>query len=230
MTHSLTLKRLAAPTTWKMKKKGVPFVVRPLPGAHSYAQGTSLVFLLRDMLGVAKTAKEAKFIIHGKDVLIDGVRRKEKKFLAGLMDTVSLVPINKHYRISFSPSGALTAVSVPPEEALRKLAKITGKKMLPGNVLQLNLSDGRSILGEKGSYACGDSLLIDLPSQKIVSHFKLEKGVTIMLTEGKHQGKIGKVEDLGQDLVSFAIDNEKYRTKKAFAFVLGQEKSVITVR
>ena len=229
MGNSLTIKRYIAPTSWPMKRKGITFVTKPLPGAQSYSLGTSLNFVLRDILNLATTAKESKFILNNKEVLVNGVRRKEPKFIAGFMDALSLPLLNESYRITLNSKGSLTAIKVDSPEAGKKLAKIIGKSLVKGKV-QLNLSDGRNVLVEKDTYKLGDSLLFSVPEQKVLDHYKLDKKCTVMLTDGTHNGKIGIVEDLIGDIILFKVNDEVFRTKKKFAFVLGNEQSAIKVR
>ncbi len=229
MAHSLTIKRLAAPMTWKMKRKGITFVTRPLPGAHPYKLGVSLSFLLRDVLNVAETAREARYIINNKEILINCSKQKEHKFLVGFLDSISFTPLNQHYRVVLSTKGTLAAISIDADEAKKKLAKIIGKQAINTGHLQLNLSDGRNILVEKDTYKCGDSLLLEVPEQKIISHFRLEKGVPVMLTDGKHRGKLGIVEEIIKDIIVFRVDKELYRTKREYAFVLGKETPALKI-
>ncbi len=229
MSHSLTIKRLAAPTTWAMKRKGITFVTRPLPGAHPYRLGTPLGFMLRDVLGVARTAKEALYILNNKDVLVNGVKRKDKKFIIGFMDSLSLASVNQHYRIILSKNGTLDVAGIDADDAKKKIAKIIGKTSTKGNRLQLNLSDGMNILVEKDEYKPGDSLLFEVPENKISIHFRLEKGAFVMLTDGKHCGKSGVVEDITNDIIVFKANDEVCRTKKAFAFVLGKDASALKI-
>jgi len=56
------LSRLAMPKAWKIKRKGIKWVTRPLPGPHSFKLGLPLNVLLRDILKLSKTTKETKSI------------------------------------------------------------------------------------------------------------------------------------------------------------------------
>lgn len=229
MGNSLTIKRMASPVSWKMEKKKHTFVTKPHPGAHTYKLGTSLTVILREMLKVAHTAREARYILQNKEVMINGARRKDGKFLTGFMDTLSFVPLDEHYRIIMTTNGMLSSIKITADDAKKKLAKIIGKKLIKGK-LQLNLSDGRNVFVEKDVYTCGDSLLFEVPSQKIVHHLKLEKKAAITLTAGTHIGKIGTVEDIVGDIILFKVNDNMFRTKKEFAFVLGAEQPMVTMK
>ncbi|MBI4441159.1 30S ribosomal protein S4e [Candidatus Woesearchaeota archaeon] len=228
MGNSLTIKRMAAPTSWQMKRKGITFVTKPMPGAHSYQLGTSLNFILRDVLSLARTAREAKYILNNKEILVNGTRRKDGKYLAGFMDTLSITPTKEHYRLIISQKGTLEALKIDAEDAKKTIAKIIGKSHVAGRV-QLNLSDGRNLFVEKDTYKVGDSLLVEMPKQKVLDHFKLEKGAIILLTDGTHIGKTGSVEDIVSDIIIFRVGQDIFRTKKSFAFVIGKGKSAVTV-
>ena len=229
MGNSLTIKRIAAPTSWKLRRKGIPFVTKPFPGAQSYDLGTSLTTLLRDLLHLARTARETRYITNKKEVLINGVRRKDGKFLVGFMDALSIPILNHYYRLTLTTKGRLAPVAIEKEEAGKKLAKIIGKTHVRGKV-QLNLSDGRNLFVEKDVYKPGDSLLLSIPEQKIINHFKFEKKATIILTSGRHIGKVGQLEEITGDIIAFKIENDVFRTKKEFAFVVGKEQSALRVR
>jgi len=54
------LKRLAAPTAWYIRRKEYKWAVRPSPGPHSMKTSIPLLYIVRDYLGYAKTAREAR--------------------------------------------------------------------------------------------------------------------------------------------------------------------------
>ena len=80
------------------------------------------------------------------------------------------------------------------EESTQKVCKITGKSVLKGNKLQLNTEDGRSFLVEKDTYKVGDSIITELPKQKIINHLPLDKGALVYLIEGTQVGHVATVE------------------------------------
>jgi len=72
------LKRKPAPRFWPIHRKEAIWIVRPSPGGHSLEKCLPLSLVLRDILEVAETRKEAKKIISQGKVFVDGkVRRKD---------------------------------------------------------------------------------------------------------------------------------------------------------
>lgn len=224
------LKRIAAPSTWNIERKTATWITRPNPGAHSLLLGIALDTVMRDMTKVAKTTREVNFIVAAKDVLVDKKRRKDRRFNVGFMDVVEFPEIKESYRILLDFKGRLTAVRIGDDETATKLSRIECKTKIRGAKTQLTLSDGRNILLEKDSYHVGDSLQLELPSQKILHHFPLSKGATVYLLFGKHAGKIGTVEEINKGKLIFSLAGakvEQYETLARYAFPIGAQKPAL---
>ena len=233
------LKRLRAPKFWRIKRKESKWVVRPRAGAHKLLESIPLLILIRDILALADNAKEAKTIIKAREVLVDGKARRDHKYPVGLMDIVSIPKIDKHYRIIPSKKG-LEVIEVPKKEANRKICRIENKTIVKGGYVQLNCHDGRNVLingkeYKKEKYKTGDSLLIELPSQKVLEHLKLDKGSLVLITKGKNAGQLAKVKKLSASTakerakVTCRIENKVVDIDKAFVFVVGKEKPLVKV-
>jgi small subunit ribosomal protein S4e len=223
------LKRLNMPKSWQIGRKLKKWVIRPNPGAHSLDDGLSLNTLIKEVLALASTSRESRNILLNKEIFVDGKIRTEKKMIVGFMDIISIPKINKHFRILFNNKGKLMAVAVDEKESKIKLSKIKNKSLVKGK-FQLNLSDGRNILVDKNDYNVGDSLLLELPSQKVLSVVRLEKGCLICLTGGKHTNDFGKVEDLSADNVTYTSKSGKtFQTSSKYAFAVGKDKSLISL-
>ena len=97
------LKRKPAPKLWPIHRKEAVWTVKPTPGPHPAARSLPLALVVRDMLGFANTAKEARNIICSGKILVDGKIRKDDSYLVGLMDVISVPENNKSYRVL--PSG-----------------------------------------------------------------------------------------------------------------------------
>ena len=83
-------------------------------------------------------------------------------------------------------------------------------------------------LVEKDSYKVGDTILIEMPSQKIVDHFKLEKGSSILLTSGKYVGSVGILKEIDQKKIVYkSSSNEEHITLKKYVYVIGKDKPAI---
>jgi small subunit ribosomal protein S4e len=124
--------------------------------------------------------------------------------------------------------GKLIIIEISENEAKLKPCKIRGKSQLKGKI-QLNLFDGRNVPIEKGDFKVGDTVLIEVPSQKIKDTIKLEKGNLIYLTGGKRVGDIGTVEDIKRNKIMFKIGNESVETSKEYAFAIGKEKTAVMI-
>lgn len=214
MSH---LKSYVVPRSWTLKRKEQVFVARPKPGAHPAELSVPLIHALR-VLGFAKTVREAKRIMQGKGVHVDGKPANDYKMPVGLMDVITIVPLKQSVRVLLDPKGKLVYESVA--EAKRKVAKVRGKTVLAGGKIQLNLSDGRNMLTDKPCKV-GDSVVFSIPDQKVEAILKLEKGATVYLIKGRHTGMIGTVDDVQNDRLWFKVGKEVFETPKEYALVVG---------
>ena len=192
-------------------------------------EGMPLGVFMREAFGLAKTRKEVRQILHHKNVLVDGKRRKEQNFLVGLFDVVEFSDINAYHRITINSKGKIDTIAIEKSEAGLKPCRIIGKSLVKGKV-QLNLSDGRNMLADKDSYKTGDTLIIEIPKQAIKKHLKLEKKSVVFLTGGKYLGHVGTVEGIsGERLMFKTKDGQIAETKKDYAFVIGEGKPALSV-
>ena len=82
------LKSYFAPKSWKVKKKYVKFISKPNPGPHKIDVSMPLNVIMRDVLGYAENQREVKFILENKNVMVDGIRRRDPRFPVGLFDVL----------------------------------------------------------------------------------------------------------------------------------------------
>jgi small subunit ribosomal protein S4e len=153
------------------------------------------------------------------------------------MDVISIPTLEQNYRILFGTDGRIKLIRIPNENAKFKLCKILDKIKIKNGKIQLNLHDGRNIITDNESLKTGDTLKILLPDQKILKHIALEKGVKVMITNGKHIGEIAVLDELKpqpgskQDRVLLTGENgEKFETLKGYVFVIGKEHSEIKLK
>lgn len=223
------LTRLVAPKTWHIKRKGLKFITKPMPGPHSLDTGVPFSVLLKEILDSASTTKEVKKILNTNGIKIDGKVRKDFRFSVGIFDTIEFTSTNEYFRIILNKKGKLDLIKIKKEEVLLKPCKIIGKTMERGK-LQLNLFDGKNILADNDTYKVGDTLLLSLPEQRIISHLKLDKKSTIFLIGGKHIGEIGNVEDVIENKIIYKDQKgELVETLKKYAFVVGDDKPLMTL-
>lgn len=226
------LKRLLAPAFWKVEKKAKTWVVSPAPGPHKKMECIPLQILVRNILKLAETGKEAKTIIKKGEILVDGKVRKSHAYPVGLMDVVAIPRIKKYFRIVPTERG-LELVDIDEGEATKKLFKIENKTVVKKRKLQLNLHDGKNLLVDKDVYKTGDSLLLKLPEQKILEHIKLEKGNLALITKGKNSGKIVRIKELittrsrEPNKVICELEDKEAEVLKDYIFVIGKQEPAI---
>ncbi|MDI6798622.1 MAG: 30S ribosomal protein S4e [Candidatus Aenigmarchaeota archaeon] len=229
------LKRLLAPKFWGVPKKVAKWTVSPRPGPHKKFESIPLLIIARNILNLAETWKEAKSIIKKGEILVDNKARKDHAFPVGLMDVVSVLRIKKHYRVLPSKKG-LEMKEIPEDEANKKICRINNKILVKKGRLQLNLHDGRNLLVEKDVYKTGDSVLLELPSQKILEHIKLEKGSLGLITKGKNSGKTARIKEVvtaksmrEPNKVICEIENRDVEVRKDHIIVVGREEPAIKI-
>lgn len=189
------LKRYSMPGFWPIGRKVEKFVVTPGPGPHPKNSNIPLLIVLRDVLGFAENAKEARMILNKGDVMIDKKIVKDEKHPVGLMDIIEFPTIKKQFRVIPGTKG-MELHEIPAKESSSKLCRVKDKTVIKGGRFQISLHDGRCILvGKDKKYKPGDSVLIEVPSQKIISHFEMKAGVPAVIIAGKNKGASGKIKD-----------------------------------
>jgi len=220
------IKRMAAPNTWAIPRKTSHWVTKPSPGPHGTRESMPLLAVVRDMLKLCDNAREARFIIGSRGVSVDGKVVTNYKYPVGLMDVVTILKTKQNYRMLVDYKAQLKLVAIDDSEKGWKLARIDGKKVIKKGKVQLNLHDGRCMILAKDQYKTGDVLKIDVPSQKLVKNFKLEKGSMALLIGGSHPGSLQTIEDYqirrgsAPNLVTF---KEGFSTIKENVFVVGDK-------
>jgi len=201
MSH---MKRESVPKTWPVTRKGTAYLVRPASGE------IPLLVILRDMLDVSQTRKEAKKAIQEKLVLLNNRFARDEKEGLNLFDTLSIIPAKKSYRLELTERGKYALVEIKESEANNKIAKVTNKKTLKGKKTQLNLSDGRNFIS---NIKCriNDSVLINFKDKKIEKCIPLNEKSRAIVIVGKHMGKKGIIEKIipERKMVSLKIEDNK---------------------
>ena len=191
----MTMKRYCMPRSWRMERKTSTWVTVPR-GAHPKETSMPLHLIVRDMLKLADTGKESTKIIKEGKVMVDKKVRKDPKFGVGIMDLVEIPETKKAFRMLIGKQG-LGLSEVKPAQANLKLCRVEGKRTVKGGMTQLSLHDGRNVLlkGAK-TYKPNDSLVLSVPDQKVVKHFRLEKGAPALIIAGRNVGTEGKIKEI----------------------------------
>lgn len=219
------LKRLATPTSWKIPRKTHHWVVKPRPGPHPADKSIPLLLIIRDMLGLANNAREAKKILKEDNVLVDGRIRRDHKFPVGLFDVVSIPAIKKHFRASIDEKNRLHLEEISGEGAKTKLCKVEGKRTIKGGRIQLNLHDGRNLLGSN-DIKPKDTVVIRLEDNEVIDRIPYERGSEAMIIDGKHAGEVGIIKDIKTvrsprpNTCKLEADGKEIETIEDYVFVL----------
>jgi small subunit ribosomal protein S4e len=228
------LKRRAAPRAWTIPRKGTKWVKRPGPGPHAQDQSIPLLLVLRDIRHIVENAREARILVRTGAVRVDGQVAKDLDRGLGLMDTLSFAaPLNAHYRVVKDRRGKLVLVAIPPTEATVKIGRVRFKHTVRKGQVEVTLHDGRNLLVPPTSaYRVGDSLKLEVPSQKVVDHIPLAAGALAYVAGGSHVGELARVERIEvrnssqPNLVHF---KEGFSTVKEYVFVVGQTSPEVTL-
>jgi small subunit ribosomal protein S4e len=229
------IKRVNAPKRWDILRKNKTFISRPNPG-RDLSLCISLNTVLKELLDKTNTTKESKFMIKSEGVLVNGKRHFDEKFPVGFLDVVSFPSIKEHYRLLVNQKDKLFLFKIDEEESKLKLSKALDFITLPKGIIQLNCSDGKNFLFKKDDALLkeikrNDSLLYSIPESQIKKHLKMEKGASVYLYKGKHVGNLVKIDDFDpkESNIVFKMGNDVFETKRVYAFVVGQDKPVISL-
>jgi len=239
------LKRKPAPRFWPIHRKEAVWIVKPSPGPHSLEKCLPLSLVLRDILEVAETRKEAKKAISQGKVYVDGKVRRKDNFPVGLMDVISMPDLTKFYRILPSHKG-LFLNPITKEEASFKLARVEDRTIVKNGTSQIALHDGSNLLvkmeGTKSQpkevYETFDTLKLGLPEKQVLDQLKTKKGNIAIITGGKNIGKQGKIVEIEKTEAKkrrnalVVIEDEKgnrYQTILDFVFSIGGAQSLISL-
>jgi len=204
-----------------------------------------LTIVLRDILGFAKTRKEAKTIVSQGKVYVDGKVRRKDDFPVGLMDVISISAIDNYFRIVSSRKG-LILHPISKEESNFKLCRIENKKVVENGHVQLNLHDGSNILvkvvdpkkPQEDTYKALDTVKINLPERQILEQVKMKENDFAIITSGKNIGKHGKIIEIektkGKKRTNALVTIEdkkgnRYQTILNFVFAIGEGQPLVSM-
>lgn len=238
------LKRHPAPRFWPIHRKEHIWTVRPKPGPHPSNHNIPLVPIIRDILGFAKTRKEAKIIISQGKVLVDGRIRREEAFPIGLMDIIDIPDARATYRLLPHKKG-LKLHPIEEDESKFKLRRIENKTVVKKGI-QLNFHDGTNKLitisdpgnPEEDIYQTLDVLKVSSPEGEITGQFKLQKNSIALIIGGKNIGVSGKIIEIEKasgkrrrSLLATIEDaaGKHFQTVLDFIFTIGEEERSISL-
>ena len=235
------LKREPSPGFWPINRKSYTWVARPKPGGHPRSNSLPLVMVIREILGYAKTSKEAERIINSGKVKVDAVVRREHRFPVGLMDVLKIEGASDIFRIVPKHNRGLVPSPIGQKEAEYKLCKIVGKRTVPGGKSQINLHDGRNMIvqvresksKESEEYSVGATVQLALQDHKIMSQIPFQKGAIGLVVDGQNQGFLGKIETISagtharQTTVTIQTEGGSFETPAAYVISVGTDRPLV---
>lgn len=221
------LRSFLAPDYWLVPKKEVTWTISPSPGPHKKFECIPLAILIRNILNLAENLKEAKRIIRGGNIIVDGRIRKDYAFPVGLFDIISIPKIEKYYRVVPFEKG-LRVIEIDKSEANKKICKVVNKTVVKKGKIQLNLHDGKNLLFDN-SVKTNYSLLLELPSLKVLDVLPFEVG-NLAITKKGFIGRISEYDKKNRTVVLKDENNNTYSTTIEYVYVIGREYPLIKLR
>jgi small subunit ribosomal protein S4e len=235
------LKREPAPGFWPIRRKERTWAPNTRPGPHSREKSLPLVIIIRDILGYARTSKEATRIISTGKVKIDGIVRRDHRYPVGLMDVLQIEGADQIFRILPKPNRGLIPTPISAKEAGFKLCKIVGKRNVEGGKVQINLHDGRSVIlptqspRQKGEaeFAPGGAVQIGLPKQNMMGTVPFQTGALGLVIDGRNQGTYGKITTITPGtharpkIVKIETATEAFDTPAEYVIPVGTHTSLV---
>jgi small subunit ribosomal protein S4e len=228
------MKRLAAPRSWDISRKSHRFVFKPSPGPHPIEVSYPLGVVVRDLASMAVLSKELKFMMKTGKVTVDGRRRMTSRFPVGLFNVVSVPLEEVDFRLVPSPKG-LALAKVSGAEARTKLCSVQTKTKVKGGHIQYGLHDGRSVVDDALNLSPGDSVLLEVPSQKVLGQARLAKGSLGLVLTGDRAGQLGKISDVKKGTISrekmvrISLPSGEAEIPSRLVFPVGTDHPMITV-
>ncbi|MFQ6135808.1 MAG: 30S ribosomal protein S4e [Candidatus Hydrothermarchaeales archaeon] len=236
------LKRLAAPRTWKLRRKEHVWAVKPRPGPHPQERSLPLLLVVRDVLGYARNSREAKKIIHEGSIVVNGKVRKDFKFSVGLMDILQIPKTKEQSLVLFDKKGKIILTKIKKKESKSRLCRIVDKTVVDGGHIQLNLHDGTNYLvkvkdpkkPKEDIYKTKDTVLMNLKDNSLSGHIPFKEGNLALIIGGAHMGEVAKIEEIrvvrspNPNIVVLSSNDKKFQTIDDYLFMIGENKPVIS--
>ena len=150
------------------------------------------------------------------------------------MDIVDIPKTGESYRVLLDRKSRLQLDLI--EDNTLKLSKIVNKSTIKGGKTQLNFHDGKNLIVDEDVYSVGDVISLKVPENEINEIYPLKEGAIVLVTGGKHTGELGTVSEIIENKSSnpntIIIENsakEEFLTLKDYAFVIGEDSSVISL-
>ena len=244
MGGSRRLKALNTPGYWPILRKKHKWAVKPSPGPHPIEASLPLLIVVRDLLGLADTAREARKIISEGHVEVDGRVRKNYKYPVGFMDVVRVRITGDLYRVLPYPVKQIVLHPISEEEAGYKLLRVENKTIVKGGHVQLNLYDGRNVIIKVSDptkpvediYKTLGTVKLSIPRQEILDYYSFETGNVAIIVGGRNIGRVGRIVSYRKGIRKFRsvvtledVNGVQFQTSMEHIFVIGKDKPEISL-
>jgi small subunit ribosomal protein S4e len=235
ISGSKKLKRQMAPLFWGITRKDKRFVVTVKPGGHKKDISIPSAVFIRDTLKLATSLREAKSVIYGGKVKVDGVIRKSLHHGIGLMDVVELDGVPDIYRLVPKDLTVLKPIKINSSEKNKKVLKVTKKVTIAGKKIQLGFHDGRTLVSDT-KVNVGDTCVVEVPKTKILNVIPLEKGFQVVITSGVNAGRMGKLIEIKPGtfilpkMADVDLGERQIELPADLVMAIGQDKPVIQIQ
>ncbi|PIN93539.1 hypothetical protein COU54_02560 [Candidatus Pacearchaeota archaeon CG10_big_fil_rev_8_21_14_0_10_31_24] len=186
-------------TRLPISRKGTKYIVRAL---DHHNNAVPVLMALRDMLKVARTAKEVNEMLKDKLIKVNNIIVTDNRHSIKLFNVLQA---DKAYFLTLSFNGKY--IFEETKDSSIRLCKVINKTILKNKITQINFHDGTNML-TKDKLNVGDSVYID-NSRKIKKIISLTKGAEVLVIAGKYSGTRGKISEIvdGKFSVSFKGGN-----------------------
>lgn len=197
-------KRQTLTTKIPVQRKGTKYVAR---ASSHINDSVPVIIALRDMLKLAQTIKEVKYMIYTKLLKINGRPVKSHRESIRLFN---IFEADKNYVLKLLPTKRFFFEESKSDNS--RIVKVINKKLIGKDKFQLNLHDGSNLLSTDKKIKVGDSLNISFEN-KINSHIPIEKGKNVFIISGKYMGHDGKIDSINGKKVSLTVPKLDIKTE-----------------
>jgi len=187
--------RKSSSTKLPIERKGTKYIAR---ARSNISNSVPVVIAVRDMLKLAKTAKEARKMIKEKLLKINGRVVKDYRESIQLFN---ILEADKFYELSILPTKKF--FFRPVQSKGERLCKVLNKRIVKKGLTQINLHDGTNIL-TKDKINTGDSVYLGFDS-KIKKSASLLKDKNVFIFSGKYSGQNAKIIDKKDGIVKVIL-------------------------
>ncbi len=228
-------KRMSAPTQWQIAKKEKKYVVSVAAGPHD-GSALPIGIWLRDHMHLADNTKEARKILHDRQVVLNGHIVTDEHLGLDVFDIVSIPKINKHYLILVDAKGRQINQEIPEKAVNVRLVKVANKTTIRGGKTQINLTCGANFISD---FACKgkDTLIVGLNGDdrfKVHEHFPYEQGALALVIGGQHTMKVGTIEQiyvqhssLPNRVILKCTNGTEIATIEDYIYIIGKDQSYL---